>query len=171
MGGSKAGFLHILQPQNRDSTRANLANTQKWRCRVIYGLFRIVISASMGADFPRIPHESTLFSRACKPTPQGDRPLSSHCEGVCTPDPMVCALVRGSTGDVRRGWYGQKSLIFMHFHGVFLGSQHEIWSKQHNGKVRIFPSYGPDRNSLLKRLARDYPYRSYAFLLLSTCVP
>jgi hypothetical protein len=29
MGGSKAGFLHILQPQNRDSTRANLANTQK----------------------------------------------------------------------------------------------------------------------------------------------
>ena len=23
----------------------------------------------------------------------------------------------------------------MHFHGVFLGSQHEIWSKQHNGKV------------------------------------
>src|SRR4029450_2976286 len=89
----------------------------------------------MGADFPRIPHESTLFSRVCKPTPQGDRPLSSHCEGVCTPDPMVCALVRGSTGDVRRGWYGQKSLIFMHFHGVFLGSQHERWSKQHNGKV------------------------------------
>jgi ABC-type polar amino acid transport system ATPase subunit len=29
MGGSKAGFLHILQLQNRDSTRANLANTQK----------------------------------------------------------------------------------------------------------------------------------------------
>ena len=29
MGGSKAGFLHSLQPQNRDSTRANLANTQK----------------------------------------------------------------------------------------------------------------------------------------------
>ena len=29
MGRSKAGFLHILQPQNRDSTRANLANTQK----------------------------------------------------------------------------------------------------------------------------------------------
>ena len=23
----------------------------------------------------------------------------------------------------------------MHFHEVFLGSQHEIWSKQHNGKV------------------------------------
>jgi len=27
-------------------------------------------------------------------------------------------------------------LIFMCFHGVFLGNQHEIWSKQHNGKVR-----------------------------------
>ena len=23
----------------------------------------------------------------------------------------------------------------MHFHEVFLGNQHEIWSKQHNGKV------------------------------------
>jgi hypothetical protein len=23
----------------------------------------------------------------------------------------------------------------MRFHGVFLGSQHEIWPKQHNGKV------------------------------------
>ena len=23
----------------------------------------------------------------------------------------------------------------MHFHGVFLGSQHKMWSKQHNGKV------------------------------------
>jgi hypothetical protein len=55
---------------------------------------------------------------------------------------MVCALVRGSTGDVRRGWYGQKSLIFMHFHGVFLGSQHEIWSKQHNGKVSILKKIG-----------------------------
>src|SRR5262245_37405022 len=26
----------------------------------------------------------------------------------------------------------------MRFHGVFLGNQHEIWSKQHNGKVREF---------------------------------
>src|SRR4029453_17715065 len=31
----------------------------------------------------------------------------------------------------------RKPLIFMHFHEVFLGSQHEIWSKQHNGKVSI----------------------------------
>ena len=26
----------------------------------------------------------------------------------------------------------------MHFHGLSFGSQHEIWSKQHNGKVRFF---------------------------------
>src|SRR4030095_7183502 len=108
----------------------------------------------MGADFPRIPHESTLFSRVCKPTPQGDRPLSSHCEGVCTPDPMACALVRGSTGDVSRGWYGQKSLIFMHLHGVCLGSEHEMWSKQHNGKVRMIwaPGLPPGRSSGKRRL-------------------
>ena len=53
---------------------------------------------------------------------------------------MVCALVRGSTRGIRRGWYGQKPLIFMHFHGVPLRSQHAMWSKQHNGKVRILQS-------------------------------
>jgi hypothetical protein len=34
-------------------------------------------------------------------------------------DTMVCALVRGSTRELRRGWQGQRLLIFMHFHGVF----------------------------------------------------
>jgi hypothetical protein len=29
----------------------------------------------------------------------------------------------------------QRPLIFMHFHGVSFGSQHEMWSKQHNGKA------------------------------------
>src|SRR5215470_13192068 len=52
---------------------------------------------------------------------------------------MVCALVRGSAREVKRGWQGQKPLIFMRFHGVFLGSQHAMWSKQHNGKVRSLP--------------------------------
>jgi hypothetical protein len=28
----------------------------------------------------------------------------------------------------------------MSFHGVFLGSQHEMWSKQHNGKVSLLLS-------------------------------
>ena len=65
----------------------------------------------------------------------GDCPISGHCEGVCTPDTMVCALVRASTRDSRRKWHGQKPLIFMRFHEVLLGCQHEIWSKQHNGKV------------------------------------
>ena len=64
------------------------------------------------------------------------RPMSAPCEGVCTSDPMVCALVRGSERAIRWGQWVQRSLIFMHFHGVFLGNQHEIWSKQHNGKVR-----------------------------------
>ena len=34
------------------------------------------------------------------------------------------------------GRAGSKPLIFM-YHGLFLGHQHEIWSKQHNGKVRL----------------------------------
>src|SRR3954469_6727563 len=68
-------------------------------------------------------------------------PMSGHCKGVCIPDTMVCALVRGFPREVRRGWQSQKPLIFMHFHEVFLGSQHEIWSKQHNGKVSLFSSY------------------------------
>ena len=34
-------------------------------------LFRIVISASMGADFPMKPRESTLFSRVCEPSSLG----------------------------------------------------------------------------------------------------
>src|SRR5215216_550665 len=62
--------------------------------------------------------------------------MSGHCEGVCTPALLVYALVRGSTKESRRRWHGRKPLIFMHFHGVFLGSQHTIWPKQHNGKVR-----------------------------------
>jgi hypothetical protein len=33
---------------------------------------------------------------------------------------------------------GSKAIDFIHFHGVFLRSQHEMWSKQHNRKVRLF---------------------------------
>src|SRR3954447_21214592 len=35
----------------------------------------------------------------------------------------------------------QKTFIFMRFHGVFLGNQHEMWSKQHNGKVSYILSH------------------------------
>jgi len=38
---------------------------------------------------------------------------------------------QGIAGEVA----GSKPLICMRFHGVFLGNQHEIWSKRHNGKV------------------------------------
>jgi hypothetical protein len=94
-----------------------------------------VISASTHADLWVIPHESALFSIPYKLTSLWSHPISGHCEGVCTPDTMVCALVRGSTRDGRRRRHGQKPLICMYFHGVFLGSQHAIWSKQHNRKV------------------------------------
>ena len=97
----------------------------------------------MGADFPMIPHESALFSIACKPTSLGVVPGQVTAKASAPPDTMVCALVRGSAREVRRRWHGQKPLIFMHFHEVFLGSQHEIWSKQHNGKVSILTPYCP----------------------------
>ena len=61
-----------------------------------------------------------------------------------------------STRDIRERQQAQKPLIFMRFHGVFLGSQHEIRSKQHNGKVSRVPprpgalgdSYSPQVISL-----------------------
>ena len=71
---------------------------------------------------------------------------------------MVCILTHGSRRGVRRKWQGQKPLIFMRFHGVSLGNQHKIWSKQHNGKVslsqfRASDNLPPDRNrSLLEDL-------------------
>jgi hypothetical protein len=61
-------------------------------------------------------------------------------EGVCTSGTTGCALVRGSSREIRWRWWAQKPLIFMHFRGVFFGNQHEIWSKPHNGKVtNIYP--------------------------------
>ena len=33
----------------------------------------------------------------------------------------------------------------MRFHGVFLGCQHEMWSKQHNGKVRMLRCGDPKK--------------------------
>ena len=41
----------------------------------------------------------------------------------------------------------------MHFHGISFGSQHEIWSKQHNGKVRIVTSV-----DVSGWMANDTPY-------------
>jgi choline dehydrogenase-like flavoprotein len=70
--------------------------------------------------------------------------MSGHCEGVCTSGTMGSALVRSSSRDSRKVKKAQKPLIFMRFHGVFLGRQHEIWSKQHNGKVRDLAQFVKD---------------------------
>src|SRR2546426_10846993 len=64
--------------------------------------------------------------------------MQGSWEGFCTSGTMVCILTHGSRRGVRRKWQGQKPLIFMRFHGVSLGNQHKIWSKQHNGKVSFF---------------------------------
>src|SRR5215467_13536629 len=84
-----------------------------------------------------VPHESALFSRGCTPTSLWGCPLSGHCEGVCTSGTMGYTWVCGSPRDIRWEEGVPKALICMHFHGVLLGSQHEMWSKQHNGKVRL----------------------------------
>jgi hypothetical protein len=55
--------------------------------------------------------------------------------GFWTSGVMVCILARGYIREIRRRWQDQKALIFMHFHGLLLGNQHKIWSKQHIGKV------------------------------------
>jgi hypothetical protein len=66
--------------------------------------------------------------------------MSCQCEGVYTSDPMGSAWVFGSPRDIRREEWIQKPLIFLRFHGVSFGKEHEMWSKQHNGKVStIFP--------------------------------
>jgi hypothetical protein len=66
--------------------------------------------------------------------------MSGDCEGVCTSGARVYAWVRSSPRGIRWGEWVQKPLIFMRFHGVLLGNQREIWSKQHNGKVRTLVS-------------------------------
>jgi hypothetical protein len=65
--------------------------------------------------------------------------MSGPCKGVCASGAMVCALVHGSPRAIKWGEGVQKPLIFMRFRGVLLGDQHAMWSKQHNGKVSIFP--------------------------------
>jgi hypothetical protein len=47
---------------------------------------------------------------------------------------------------VKKGWQGSKDIDFYAFHGVFLRSQHEIWSKQHNRKVSRLQVLAMDLN-------------------------
>src|SRR5215471_4467065 len=90
----------------------------------------------MHAGLRMIPHESALFSRGCKLTSLWGRPMLGHCEGVCTPDPMVCPLVCSSTRNIG-GIAGPQGIDFYAISRGLLGNQHEIWSTQHNGKVRL----------------------------------
>ncbi len=62
--------------------------------------------------------------------------MHDYWAGVCPSDAMVCTLTCGSIREVRRRWQAQKAWILLRFHGVFLGDQQAMWSKQHNGKVR-----------------------------------
>src|SRR4030095_5453900 len=89
--------------------------------------------------------------------------MSGHYEGVGAPDTMGCVLVHGSPREIRWGEGVQKPLIFMRFHGVFLGKQHEIWSKQHNGKVSVLrgSSWAPWRAGQC-RLSAITPLRAGA---------
>jgi hypothetical protein len=48
--------------------------------------------------------------------------------GFCPSGAMVCILTRGSIRDGRRRGQAQKPWIFMGFHGMCLGNQHDIWS-------------------------------------------
>ena len=60
---------------------------------------------------------------------------------------------------------GSKPLIFMRFHGVFLGSQHEMWSKQHNGKVsKLRFSF---RSGAKKKKAAGDPYSRILYLCVA----
>jgi hypothetical protein len=54
----------------------------------------------------------------------------------------------------------------MRFHGVFLGSQHEVWSKQHNGKVsknriksyeKVYTSLDPPGAEVSNLIGGDKP--------------
>ncbi len=47
------------------------------------------MSASIHADLRMIPHASALFSRGCKLTSLWGRPISGHCEDVCTSEHFV----------------------------------------------------------------------------------
>ena len=82
------------------------------------------------------------------------RLLPHRCHGVSS--------TYGSSKAFRRIWHGAKPLIFKRFHVVLFGKKHEIWSKQHNGKVsHLLPPGRPSykrhadpslRDALLKQL-------------------
>ena len=55
-----------------------------------------MISASMDADFPMIPHESTVFSRVCKPTSLGIVPyqVTAKASAPQAPGFVLCVWLQ-----------------------------------------------------------------------------
>jgi hypothetical protein len=51
----------------------------------------------------------------------------------------------------------------MRFHGVFLGRQHEIWSKQHNGKVR-WDCFGAQTIEIADKTIKVYPIGAFCWI-------
>src|SRR5215467_12266793 len=92
----------------------------------------------MHADLRMVSHESALCTIGCEYISLRSFVRHSHCEGFC-PRGHGLASAWGSSKAFERIWHGQNLLIFMHFHAVLFGKQHESWSKQHNGKVRKAP--------------------------------
>jgi hypothetical protein len=82
-----------------------------------------------------IPRESALCTIGCEYISLGSFVRHSHCAGFCLSRSHGLSLACVSSKALERIWHGQNLLIFVRFHGMFLGSQHEMWSKQHNGKV------------------------------------
>jgi hypothetical protein len=72
--------------------------------------------------------------------------MSCHYEGVCTSGTTGVCLGLWLPKGYQVGGVDSKSLIFMRFHVVFLGNQHEIWSKQHNGKQDLTHYLGENEN-------------------------
>src|SRR5262247_3499334 len=84
----------------------------------------------MHADLRMVSHESALCAIGCEYISLGSFVRHSHCEGFC-PRGHGLASAWGSSKAFERIWHGQNLLIFMHFHAVLFGKQHESWSKQH----------------------------------------
>jgi hypothetical protein len=105
----------------------------------------------MHADFWMMPRESALFSRGCKLSFLGVSHVRSLRRLLRLRYHGLCPACR-SRKVFGRMQLGPKPLILIRFHAVLFGNQHEIWSKQHNGKVSPMLSsrsrasrYGPRR--------------------------
>jgi hypothetical protein len=91
----------------------------------------------MGTDFATIPHGSDFFQQFANLYLCGSSHVRSLRRRLHLRHHSMCPDAWLSKG-YQVGIVGQKLLIFMHFHKVFLGNQHKMWSKQHNEKSDFF---------------------------------